>query len=182
MRIAIDGAQSTGKTTLHQTLKQCLSGLLSFIPEASRVLASSFGIRAAEDWPTLLSDHKRLSEFFDAEERWLIEVEDANCRFIVDSSLMLIAAYRSYFDCSAGCDLLRERSYDLILYCPVSSDAINDGFRFNHGRTEVDELYRSVVRTHHQGMFVELPFDHNRARVAERAVLDCATNLQRRFS
>jgi nicotinamide riboside kinase len=171
MRIAIDGAQSTGKTTLFNHLMEIpLLKSFRFIPEPARSIAKEFGIESAADWQPLLNDAARLSEFFRREEEWLAKEEETSVPFIVDSSFYLIQAYKS-------CMLKQEfvlptvsPQYDLILYCPCTNDFEDDGFRFSMGRQAVDQTYRdalSVIPVQH---FIELPIGADRNRVALESI------------
>jgi nicotinamide riboside kinase len=171
--VAIDGAQSTGKTTVFNHLHQNISGRVTFIPEASRILAEQFGVLGASDWPHLLADQRRLLEFFDAEEAWQISAELRSKAFVVDSSLYLIRAYREYFKALPSDGERVEPRYDLILYCPVVQLGAEDGFRFLQGRTEIDRLCRDILHRCHGGQLIELPPDESRFRQAEEAVLGC---------
>jgi len=158
VKIGIDGAQATGKTTLHQSLRARLESVFSFIPEASRVIAPSFGVHSAADWVQLLNNREMLGAFFSAEEAWLLREEDTAESYIVDSSLWLTAAYRRYFGYEIKIDILRMRCYDLLLYCPLDAAlAVDDGFRFLEGQREIDMIYRDLADTHFSGTFVELP-------------------------
>ena len=168
MRISIDGAQSTGKTTLHLMLSKTLLGSrYIFIPEASREIAPMFGVRTAHDWPKLLTDEKRLKEFFDAEENWQLERQGAGDRWITDSSLYIIAAFKLFFGLAVDKTLLASNLYDLILYCATKDSALEkNGFRFLQGRDEVDSIYRGLISTFYRGAFFELPSGPGRMDVA----------------
>ena len=171
VRIAIDGAQSTGKTTLFELLRLAFSGDLAFIPEAARVLAPEFGVQRAEDWPQLLSDKTRLQKFFDAEEEWQLKQQIASSAFVVDSSLMLTWAYRRHFQCSEPAHPDLAGHYDLVLYCPLRHPSHNDGFRFVVGRTSIDSHYKRIAQSVFVGKLVELPESPSlRVSVAEQAI------------
>ena len=96
-RVAIDGAQSTGKTTLFDQLRSTLSDRARFIPEASREVAGRFGVVGTADWAGLIADQSRLREFFEAEEEYQRLAEGGGGSFVVDSSIYQIRAYREYF-------------------------------------------------------------------------------------
>jgi nicotinamide riboside kinase len=173
VKIAIDGAQCTGKTTLFEQLQQTqLSETFRFIPEASRSVAEEFGIRSTTDWPLLLSDHERLGQFFLREERWLATESGVLERFIVDSSYYLIQAYKCHtlgqkFDLPSTAP-----EYDLILYCPCTNDFQDDGFRFSTGRDGVDRAYRDAMSTIRATRVVELPVGVARKQIALDAIAD----------
>jgi len=165
LRIGIDGAQGTGKTTLLGIMAAHFGKTFSYIPEASRVVASRFGVGSSSDWPALLADRHRLEEFFRAEEEWNIALEDASGAFLVDSSLWLIAAFRQLFECESGLNRALGRSYDILLYCAPTADVEADGFRFLTGRDEVDRNYRDLV-SRFPGQFEKLPSGQARGRTA----------------
>ncbi len=172
MRIAIDGAQSTGKTTLLcQLSKTHLNLRYSFIEEASRHVAANFGIVTAADWQKLLGDKDRLRHFFDAEESWQLAHEKMGTSWIIDSSFFLTAAYRKFFGIEINLPLLSSRSYDLILYCPVEScNMVENGFRFSVGRAEVDRIYREIISCYYFGKILELPGGTMRLALAVSAI------------
>jgi hypothetical protein len=157
VRIAIDGAQGTGKSTLLDQLAAHYRDRFFFIPEASRHVAPGFGVTSAETWSSLLADPVRLSEFFEAEEKWVIEREEAVADFVIDSSLWVVAAYRKYFHCGGDTRLAESREYGLILYCPITGAPELDGFRFVQGQHEVDQAYRELVSANFGGQISILP-------------------------
>jgi hypothetical protein len=81
VRISVDGAQSTGKTTLVEYLKGFYKDHFVYIPEASREIAPSFGVHNSLDWAELIRDPERLRCFFDREEQWLTEQEPRSMLF-----------------------------------------------------------------------------------------------------
>jgi len=172
-RVAIDGAQCTGKTTVFQHLRSTLPGRTKFIPETSREVAGQFGVVGASDWPGLIADQRRLREFFEAEEAFQRLAEGGCGAFVVDSSLYLIRAYREYFGVPPLPGECGEFAYDLILYCPAVRCGVEDGFRFLAGRADVDQLCRDTLRRCHRGQLIELPADESRFLRAEEAVLGC---------
>jgi len=168
-RIAIDGAQCTGKTSLLDQLRNVYSGRLRFIPEASRIVAPRFSIFSHKHWKPVLADAQLLANFFKMEEEWLMQQELPG-RFVVDSSLMLIQAYKLYFGHAKDESLLRQDRYDLILYCPPTNTFVADGFRFPTGRLKVDELYRQILRDYFRGRVLELPVGAERLPAAIAAI------------
>lgn len=156
LRVAIDGAQSTGKTTLWQQLRGHYGSYVQFIPEASREIAPGFGIASATDWSLLLANPTRLQAFFEAEEKWLVRQECSD-RFVTDSSLYLIQAYRRVFNFQINETLLESARYDLLLYCTVVSPPTEDGFRFLERREQVDATYRNIVGDRCKQALIELP-------------------------
>jgi|HubBroStandDraft_4_1064222.scaffolds.fasta_scaffold142261_2 nicotinamide riboside kinase len=156
LRVAIDGAQSTGKTTLWQQLREHYGSYLQFIPEASREIAPGFGIASATDWSVLLANPLRLQAFFEAEEQWLVRQECPD-RFVTDSSLYLIQAYRRVFNLPVNETLLESTRYDLLLYCTLVSPPSEDGFRFLGRREQIDATYRNIVGGWCKPAFIELP-------------------------
>jgi nicotinamide riboside kinase len=167
LRVAIDGAQSTGKTTLWRQLREHYGTQLDFIPEVSREIAPRFGIISVTDWPVLLADRVRLLAFFKAEEEWLMKQERSS-RFLTDSSLYAIQAYRSVFHLPINRAILEFPRYDLLLYCALASQFSPDGFRFLEHREHVDAAYRQIVGACCKQTLVELPSERR---------LDRAINL-----
>lgn len=165
VRVAIDGAQATGKTTLLRQLQAHFGPRLTYIEEASRVIAPEFGVIAKDDWPKLLTNAERLQRFFEREEEWLSCQEEMSGRFVVDSSVYMVHAYRTLFGALAGVHLRNQR-YDLVLYCPLIGEGQLDGFRFLEGRDAVDRIYRTVVASHFDGEFIELPAGEQRLQAA----------------
>jgi nicotinamide riboside kinase len=168
IRIAIDGAQSTGKTTLVARLEESDGTRLSYISEASRAIASRFGIAFAGDWDQLIADKGQLSRFFDCEERWQRAKESEAHDFVADGSLLLTAIYRSYF--RAPEPPLLVPPYDLVLYCSPDLPFEDDGFRFARGRDEIDTLYRRNVMGVLGSRLVLLPFGEPRYPHAHSAI------------
>lgn len=170
MRIAIDGVQSTGKTTLFEALRKRNITGLSCIPEAARVTAPSMGITSPETWNRVLTNRDLTLEFFSRLKRWQEEQERSAESFIVDSSFFIHQAYKEYFGVS-GIDFL-DRTYDLILFLPtIGMPFREDGFRFSTGREEVEQLYLTIINSSHSGEFVKLPFGRDRFFAAEREIL-----------
>jgi nicotinamide riboside kinase len=157
LRVAIDGAQSTGKTTLWEQLQDRYSCKLVFIPEASRQIAPRFGIRGAPDWPALVSDMLRLGTFFAAEEEWQLNQELCDVGFVSDSSLYLIQAYRLAFGLPVNEVVLKHARYDVLFHCPVANSFRPDGFRFLARREEIDAAYTRIVSERFAGHVVKLP-------------------------
>ena len=168
---SIDGAQSTGKTTLFNHLRQQFADLATFIPEASRTVAERFGVHTMGDWPRLLADAQQLQRFFEAEESWQKTAESQSSTFIADSSLHLIQAYRQYFGAAARSDATKPR-YDLILYCPATTGGVGDNFRFLQGRADIDRICRGILSRDHDGQLLELPVNLSRLSQAEHLVGD----------
>lgn len=171
MKIAIDGPQSTGKTTLFYDLQSVLGSDYDFIPEAARIIAPIFSIAVPSDWSALLNDRARLAEYFRDEERWLTERQSRSSDYVVDSSLLLIAAYRIRCGIPINTRILSGTAYDLILYCsPEDVLAEDDGFRFLSGRADVDRVYHELQRTFHRGPIVPLPGGPSRQAIALAAI------------
>jgi nicotinamide riboside kinase len=166
LRIGIDGAQGTGKTSLVAALREHYGGRFEYIPEAARIIGPVFGVHVAADWPALLADKERLEAFFDAEETWVTARERAAGSFIIDSSLWLVAAYRAFFACREGVRAAASQTYDLLLCCGLSSPVVDDGFRFAEGQSEVDARYRRLLGQSFQGTTVFLPSGESRVGVA----------------
>lgn len=162
LRIAIDGAQSTGKTTLQAGLRSSLGSEFLFIPEASRIIAPRFGITEATHWEPFLKDKERLALFFEAERLWQLEQETDASDFIVDSSLFMIAAYRLLFGIKTEIAPFLSAVYDAILYCPVLDEPKEDGFRFLRGRAKADQTYRALIAQYFRGSFFRLPSGDSR--------------------
>jgi nicotinamide riboside kinase len=177
-RIAIDGAQSTGKTTLWTELQDHYGSKLLFIREAARAIAADFGIFEAADWPSLLSDVPRLAAFFAAEEEWQLTQELSGSGFVSDSSLYLIQAYKVAFGFPVDDAVLKRARYDVLFHCTNVNPFTPDGFRFVAHREQVDLEYRKIITNCCTGRIVELTKD-NRADVA-RAIIDGAIDEGRR--
>jgi nicotinamide riboside kinase len=167
-RIAIDGAQSTGKSTLLQALFPTFHKRLTFITEASREIAPRFSIECERDWHRLLGNKKLLEEFFAAEEQWQADQQAAAREgFVIDSSLMLTWAYRRHFLCEDPADSRFTGQYDLVLYCPPGAALSRvDGFRFLTGREAIDMRYREIVKRVLEGVMVTLPIGVERLSLA----------------
>jgi nicotinamide riboside kinase len=170
LKIAIDGAQSTGKTTLLKELASYFGSRFAYIPEASRIVAGRFGVHASSDWNELFSKKELLNEFFFEELRWQREQESQAESFIVDSSLLLVAAYRLLFGIHEAQEEFVTEPYDLILYCPVLDPGIEDGFRFLSKRQDLDSIYRQLISEYHPSSFLELPPGEARLQAATAAV------------
>ena len=145
-RIAIDGAQCSGKTTLLGELSRRLGGEYALIPEAARVIAPQFGVTSLSDWPRLLEDHQELARFFHEELCWLSVQQTTSATFLCDSSHFVVEAYRRTL---LGhelplSDATLSSSYNMVLYCePVELES--DGFRFFEKRDSVIEQYSQVL-------------------------------------
>src|SRR5690349_17048047 len=176
MLIAIDGAQSTGKTTLFEQLRAYYASGFFFSEEPARVIAPLFEVATSADWSGLLTNTAQLSRFFDEEERIRIECQATHRDIVEDSSLYLIAAYRLTFDVPHDAQLLHGAPYDLIMYCPLDVEIEADGFRFLERRETVDTMYRHLVSQHHHGRFVELPCGDARLDAARAAIADSDSN------
>ncbi|NOS70154.1 MAG: ATP-binding protein [Verrucomicrobia bacterium] len=174
LRIAIDGAQSTGKTTLWSQLQDRYGNQFSFVPEASRHIAKRFAVNTATDWQPLLANKDRLRSFFEQEEEWQVE-QEIKVPFIADSSLFLIQAYRITFGVPTNDSVLSTAKYDLVLYCPPVSNFVADGFRFETQRDRVDQAYREITRSYFRGRLVELPTNGARLEQAVAAIDKQAT-------
>jgi predicted ATPase len=153
-RVAIDGAASTGKTTLLAALA-CETEGWFVIEEAVRSIAASYGVRAAAQWPVVLDDpvkYRGLSER-------LLECQLASeqrAPFISDGSIYKIYAYARVGGVDLGADRLRRAAYDLIIYCPLEFTPVSDDFRFVEGREAVDRELRGLIREHHLGRLLEV--------------------------
>jgi nicotinamide riboside kinase len=175
MRIAIDGVQSTGKTTLFNQLHGIVPNCVEFIPEASRSIAKAVGIASRSDWEGVVSDRARLLGFFSHLETWQAEREKSALHFVVDSSFYLHSAYRTYLGVGESEKL---RSYDLILFCPAAHVPFeHDGFRFEGGRDEVEQIYRSLIVKEFNGPFIELPPGSTRIAIAQRHIVQLFETL-----
>ena len=98
------------------------------------------------------------------------EAERGADSFIVDSSMFTIEAYRGALGCDPQPDLLRQSAYDMLLYCPLSTAATYDGFRFLENRATVDRWYRELTAGYFGGRLVELPWGPERIEVATAAI------------
>lgn len=170
LRIAIDGAQSTGKTTLLNFLAHAFPDDFRIIPEIVRIVGSEFGLHTEHDWVAIKKDPERLAALFRRHATVLAAVEDDSPSFILDSSFHLHESYRRYFNLPEIFPDYRDR-YDLIFFCP--SDEIpymDDGFRFPEGRAEVERIYLDLIGTRHSGTFIRLPGGDLRFSAAQKIV------------
>lgn len=154
IRIAVDGAQSTGKTTLVGKLAERYGDGFSYLDEAAIVVAPQFSVQREDDWAPLIRSPGRLQAFFDAEERAQRANERSARSFVADGSRLLIWAYRQHFLAPTP---IPAPTYDLILFCGIESEFTSDGFRFAGGREAVDRLYRASVFGVLSERLVELP-------------------------
>jgi nicotinamide riboside kinase len=147
MRVAIDGTQSTGKTTLLTALREEHLGDFIFLNEAARRLAPQVGISVTEDWAALFESPSRHLEFLRRLFAYQSSLEAEARHFMVDGSLYKILAYALTFgfavdDVTASTN---EISYDLIVYCPPNIAFQDDGFRYQENRDELaarlEQLY-----------------------------------------
>ena len=169
-RVAIDGAQSTGKTTLHDHLRKVFSDAFVFVPEASRVVAPQMGVHSRADWEELLANPDRLAAFFDKEEEWLASHHTLDADILVDSSWYMIQAYRKVFSSTSKQRREHHPVYDLVLFCSTDCPGEQDGFRFLKGREEVEQIYLTMVSSWPILDFLVLPPGDTRYQVAADAV------------
>lgn len=173
-RIAIDGVQSTGKTTLFERLRARFGSRFGYVSEASRAVAPGFGVHRASDWDSLLNDQDRLRKFFAALEQWQVQAEDAHDAVIIDSSLFLHFAYKQVLLGESDPELAIRRGYDLILYCPTGTAFVEDGFRMATGRDAVATAHREALQQHFDGTFSRMPMGDARYPAAFASVLAVA--------
>jgi nicotinamide riboside kinase len=170
-RVAIDGAQSTGKTTLWRQLKEHYGAKLLFIAEAAREIAPAFGVFEANHWSPLLSNTSRLAAFFAAEEEWQVRQEQtASGGFVSDSSLFLIQAYRATFGLPLNEVVLKQAHYNALFHCATTNSFTPDGFRFIARRQEIEHAYRQIAKQRIPGIVIELPAQNRLDRAV--AVID----------
>jgi hypothetical protein len=86
MRIAIDGTQSTGKTTLLTALREEHLGDFVFLDEAARRLAPHVGISVTKDWAALFESPSRHLEFLRRLFAYQSSLEAEARHFMVDGS------------------------------------------------------------------------------------------------
>lgn len=166
-RIAIDGAQSTGKTTLYETLQSHFEHSIHFIPEAAREIAPNFGVTCSSDWKYLIANKYLLKSFFEQELKWQLRKQQSAPRsFICDSSIYLIETYYRVFHGSQFRVEFPRCNYTLILYCSVDAEYIDDGFRFHEKRQQVAATYLRIVELKHQGSMIKLPNGKTRVEAA----------------
>ncbi len=161
MRIAVDGAHGTGKTTLLEALSTHIPSW-NIIEEGARELARDFGVSSTEDWESLYQDEGRHRKFLLALVRRQEERERTQ-PFLSDGSIYRIFAYArtAAIDIPSG-PLLRAR-YDLIAYCPLDFPIKKDGLRFTHARESVDDELRKIIVAFHRGPLILI-----RGSVSER--------------
>lgn len=154
MKIAIDGTQSVGKTTLFEALKDKLLGW-NFIPELARTVAPQFNLESHKDWSELISNRKKYNSFIEI----MIEQQqnkEKSTPFIIDSSIYRTIAYAHFNGLDICNEYIKKIHYDLIIFCPIEFDYIDDGFRYSNGREEVDTELRYLIKKNHRGNVVEL--------------------------
>jgi nicotinamide riboside kinase len=157
IRIAIDGTQSTGKTTLFTALQQQedLRGF-AYLEEAARHLAPKAGIHATEDWLALFESPTRHVEFLQRLYAYQTSLEAEAGRFIVDGSLYKILAYAEVFGFALHdvTDTVNDIRYDLIVYCPRDIAFQSDGFRYQEKRNELAERLELLHARFHRGPLI----------------------------
>jgi NadR type nicotinamide-nucleotide adenylyltransferase len=128
-RVAIVGAESTGKTTLARELAARFA--TAWVPEFARgYLAARGGVCEPRDLPVIAREQAA------AEERL---AREANRVLICDTDLVTTALWgERYF---GACDpvvqsLARERRYDLTLLCENDQPGVDDGLRDSPGHRE----------------------------------------------
>ena len=129
MKVAIDGAQSVGKSTLYQHMKSFLANWY-FIPEIVRGVSPKYGLNSRKDWEKLISDKNKYTEFM----RMIIERQfffERDSNLVVDSSIYRVVAYANVAGLNVFDEYLTQVKYDLIIYCPIEFSFIEDGFRFS---------------------------------------------------
>jgi nicotinamide riboside kinase len=157
-KIAIDGSQSTGKTTVFEQIKSLLDGNsdIHFIEEMAGVVAKNeMNVKTAKDWEMLLNDRERYNLFVSLLVAKQTEKESA-IPFISDSSLYRIYAYAM----ENGVDIteaeLTKVKYDLVLYCPIEFEFVHNDFRSIHLRESVNERLLGLIKKYHKGKFLEI--------------------------
>jgi nicotinamide riboside kinase len=170
MRIAIDGASSSGKTTLLNELRPLLGPKVQCIEEASRFVAPRHGVAGPADWLRLIDEKDRLVEFFADIEDWQSRSEE-HPHFVVDSSMLIHYCYRRVFRSINTLDLAKRVSrYDLVLYCEIGPVAQQDDFRTLHGREEFLQIYEGEVKPALADKLVALPWNSARALTALKII------------
>jgi nicotinamide riboside kinase len=156
MRVAIDGTQSTGKTTLLTALREKNLAGFAFLDEAARQLAPRLGINLTQDWAALFESPSRHLGFLRDLYQYQSSLEKGAGQFIVDGSLYKILAYASVFGFSLDevAANISEISYDLIVYCPPNVAFLGDGFRYEEKRTEVAEELESLYTRFYRGSLI----------------------------
>jgi len=158
MRIAIDGTHSTGKTTLWNILKiDKTYRNFKFIPEIGSVIAKrDYSINSPIGWMELFKNKKKYSNFIDVLLKKQIHEENINNNFIADSSIYRICAYAIINNVIIPDDILCNPFYDIIFYCPIEFDFIEDEFRYDFSRENVDKKLRELLEKHHKGKIIPL--------------------------
>lgn len=165
MRIAIDGVQCSGKTTLLEQLKELLYTNVAVIPEGARLIGAQHGVAKDDDWAALRSDEVRARAFFQDLEQWQIDEEERQ-PFIIDSSMVLHYCYRKLFGLPTQDLLGRVERYDLILYLERVHECEKDGFRFLDGRDFVEDVYNTEALPLIGSRCIWLPLGADRLRLA----------------
>ena len=156
MKVAIDGTHSTGKTTVWKILEADKYKDYKYIPELGSVIATNnFLVDSPLSWQELFNNKEKYTSFIDL----LVDNQknQENCKNVfIDSSLYRAFAYAIENGLSISDSLISEIKYDVIFYCPIEFDFIDDDFRFNFFRKEVDKRLFDLIKKYHHGKLVLL--------------------------
>lgn len=157
MRVAIDGTQSSGKSTLLTGIRATglFPGVRMVEEVGSSVAQSKYGIREASDWGRLYGDKDAYRLFFLDVAAVQTDVERTD-NFVIDSSLYRLEAYRIFQQMSKTPIVCTDCRYDLILWCCADFGYVSDGFRSTHGRVEIERILEDIISRQHTGKVVIL--------------------------
>jgi nicotinamide riboside kinase len=85
-----------------------------------------------------------------------VQMERSN-HFIVDGSLFRLLAYSRITNLLIQDEFILNNSrYDVLFYCPIEFEFVDNGFRYEKHREEVDLELRKILSQHYFGRLVEL--------------------------
>ena len=157
-KIAITGPESTGKSTLAETLAKYFG--TEYIPEYSRTYLENFEGRYSED---------DVVEIAKGQHKLIVEKkEDSQNILIADTEIIVCKIWVEYVfkHSNATIDnILKEQDFDLYLLCDIDLPWTYDPLRENPNpeeRKELFEIYRNTLTQ------MNLPFEIVRGNDEER--------------
>lgn len=144
-KIALLGPESSGKTTLAQTLAAELDTFLvpeyfRFYWEAKRHTQKS-AAWSEDEFLHMATEQNRFEDAYAAR---------TNSFLLCDTSVWQVAAWQAYYLGEASKDVLRlaqSRAYDLICLCRPDTPFVQDGVRDGaHSREQVYQLLQTLLK------------------------------------
>jgi len=176
MKIAIDGAESTGKTSLLDGLDRKAYQGYTFISEVgSKIACSLYGVSSPSDWESLFANSDRYYRFCrDILSAQQTAERNSQENYFIDSSIYRLYAYAFINGIRMDASLLKSFYYDIVFFCPIEFDPIEDGFRTTSLRAQVDSTLRSLLDEYHKGEIIYLTGSlSKRLKSINRRVLKC---------